>query len=90
MNARSLGFSFHVLVLDDDAFEAKLLSDVLRDLRSGITIHTVTSSEQAIAFLYRDAGFASAPKPHLFFWITGCPATVGVFCRCSKVTRIFA
>jgi CheY-like chemotaxis protein len=54
-----------------------LLSDVLRDLRSGITIHTVTSSEQAIAFLYRDAGFASAPKPHLVFLDYRMPSNGG-------------
>jgi two-component system, chemotaxis family, response regulator Rcp1 len=58
---------FHILVVDDDAVEGRLLGDALRDLRPDITIHLVSTPEQAIRFLYRDLEFRACPTPDLVF-----------------------
>lgn len=58
---------FHILVLDDDAVEGRLLGDALRDARPDAAVHIVSTPEQAIGFLYRDADFAHCPRPELVF-----------------------
>jgi chemotaxis family two-component system response regulator Rcp1 len=69
--------AFHILVVDDNAFEARLLGHALQDLRQGSTIHTVSSPEEAIRFLYKDAEFARAPRPHLVFLDYRMPSNGG-------------
>jgi CheY-like chemotaxis protein len=58
---------FHILVVDDDAVEGRLLGDALCEVRPDITIHLVSTPEQAIRFLYRDPEFTACPTPDLVF-----------------------
>jgi CheY-like chemotaxis protein len=69
--------NFHILVVDDDAVEGGLLGDALRDLRPGTTVHTVSSSEQAIHFLYGDGEYADCPTPDLVFLDYRMPSNGG-------------
>src|SRR4051794_10508912 len=58
---------FHILVVDDDAAEGRLLGEALRHARSDAVVHIVSTPEQAIRFLYRDLDFADCPTPDLVF-----------------------
>jgi two-component system, chemotaxis family, response regulator Rcp1 len=73
----TLRLAFHILVVDDNAFEARLLENALQELRQGSTVHTVFSPEEAIRFLYKDAEFARAPRPHLVFLDYRMPSNGG-------------
>ena len=68
---------FHILVVDDDALESGLLGDALRELRPGTTVHNVSSSENAIRFLYGDGDFADCPLPDLVFLDYRMPSNGG-------------
>lgn len=66
---RTEGFRgpFHILVLDDNECEAKLLTGALEEMRSGITVHTVSSPDEATRFLYCEGEFSKTPRPNLVF-----------------------
>ena len=68
---------FHILVVDDDAAEGGLLGDALREIRPGTTVHNVSSSENAIRFLYGDGEFADCPIPDLVFLDYRMPSNGG-------------
>ena len=67
--------NFHILVLDDNAHEAKLLGRLFE--LPGLIVHTVSTPEEAIRFLYKDGEFASVPAPHLVFLDYRMPSNGG-------------
>ena len=68
---------FHILVLDDDANEGTLLGDALNHLRPEALVQVVSSPEEAIRFLYKDAEFVGYATPQLIFLDYRMPSNGG-------------
>jgi chemotaxis family two-component system response regulator Rcp1 len=55
----------HVLVVEDNAPDARLIDELLRLGPLPKTIHIVGSGDEAMSFLRRREAFAEAPRPQL-------------------------
>lgn len=67
-----------VLLVEDDPGDALLASEALDLLTVRSTLHVAGDGEQAMYFLNRAAGFASAPRPSLILLDLNLPRRTGL------------
>ncbi len=66
-----------VLFVEDSAAEIRLVTELLNRARVQFDGHWVTSGEDALRFLKREAGFETAPRPDLIFLDLNLPMMGG-------------
>jgi CheY-like chemotaxis protein len=54
-----------VLLVEDDPGDELMTREAFEDNKIGNTLHVVRDGEEALAFLYRENGYAEAPRPDL-------------------------
>jgi two-component system, chemotaxis family, response regulator Rcp1 len=59
------GVPIDVLLVEDQSADAWLVREVLKQSRIGNRLHTVGGGLEALAYLRREAPYASAPRPDL-------------------------
>lgn len=57
----------HILIVEDNPGDVRLMREALRDLDPPITIHVAADGEEALHFLRKQDGYAAAPTPGLIF-----------------------
>ena len=57
----------HILIVEDNPGDVRLMREALRELQPPITIHVAADGEQALSFLRKEDGYAQAPTPRLIF-----------------------
>lgn len=67
----------HVLLVDDDPANERLMFEAFKKAASESTLHAVENGDDAIKFLKREAKFADAPKPSLIILDLNLPGKNG-------------
>ncbi len=57
----------HILVIEDNAADVRLMREALRDLEPPVDLHVASDGEDALLFLRRSGPHAAAPTPSLIF-----------------------
>ena len=57
----------HILVIEDNAADVRLMREALRDLDPPVDLHVASDGEEALLFLGRSGSHAGAPVPNLIF-----------------------
>lgn len=57
----------HILIVEDNPGDVRLMREALRDLKPPVTIHVAGDGEEALRFLRRQGTNANAPAPGLIF-----------------------
>lgn len=65
MTGRPAGDAIDILLVEDNAGDARLAREAMRDSRIRNVLHHVTDGEEALAFLRRRGAHAGAPRPDL-------------------------
>ena len=67
----------HVLLVEDNPGDVRLMREALRNGRSTQKLDAVEDGEEALAYLHRRPPYASAPKPDLIFLDLNLPKKDG-------------
>lgn len=67
----------HLLLVEDNPGDARLIKEGFRDARLSNTLHHVTDGAEALDFLYQRAGHENAPRPDLVLLDWNLPRTSG-------------
>jgi CheY-like chemotaxis protein len=67
-----------ILLVEDDPGDALMTGEALDMLTVPVTLHVTADGEQALQFLDRKAGFASAPRPRLILLDLNLPRRTGL------------
>src|SRR5436190_18341095 len=67
----------HVLLVEDNPGDVRLMREALRNGDSGRKLETVEDGEEALNYLHRVAPYDSAPKPDLIFLDLNLPKKDG-------------
>ena len=54
-----------VLLVDDSPGDVRLMQEVFRECSNAVHLHVASNGPEALAFLRREGGHASAPRPAL-------------------------
>jgi CheY-like chemotaxis protein len=65
MTGRPAGDAIDILLVEDNAGDARLAREAMRDSKIRNVLHHVTDGEEALAFLRRQGAYADAPRPDL-------------------------
>ncbi|MGA8029564.1 MAG: response regulator [Bryobacteraceae bacterium] len=65
----------HILIVEDNPADVRLMREALRDLQPAVTVHAVGDGDQALLFLRRQDEHAGAPRPRLIFLDFNLPKT---------------
>ncbi len=57
----------HILIVEDNPGDIRLMREALRDVQPPVTIHVAGDGEEALQFLRQTGQYADAPRPHLIF-----------------------
>jgi two-component system response regulator len=57
----------HILIVEDNPGDVRLMREALRDTRPPINIHVAVDGEEALRFLRKQDPYAHAPTPGLIF-----------------------
>ena len=68
---------FHVLLVEDNPAEARLVSEAFRDFKRRHQLHAVSDGEAALDFLYRREGHSHRPRPRLILLDINLPKKDG-------------
>ena len=66
-----------ILLVEDNPADVHLTLTALRDARSPSEVHVVADGEEALAFLRREGGHISAPRPDIVFLDLNLPKVDG-------------
>ena len=66
-----------VLFVEDNEGDVALLRTAFDEVWPGVTLHTVTSADQAVAFIHRQGRFTDAPTLSLVLLDLNLPAASG-------------
>jgi len=69
--------SIEVLLIEDSPGDARLTQVALNEANPDINLHVVSDGVEAIAFLHREANYASAPRPDLILLDLNLPRMDG-------------
>lgn len=69
--------AFDVLLVEDDAGDALMVGEALSEAGGEVWLHVVADGTQALAFLRREDGHASAPHPGLILLDLNLPGIDG-------------
>ena len=72
------GRPIEILLVEDNAGEAELTMDTLKDGRVRNRVHWVEDGEEAMAFLRREGQYATAPRPDLILLDLNMPRKNGL------------
>jgi two-component system, chemotaxis family, response regulator Rcp1 len=67
----------HILIVEDNAADARLVREVMRDSKILNEIHWVPDGVEALAFLHQQGKYANSPRPHLIFLDLNMPRKDG-------------
>ena len=67
----------HVLLVEDNPGDVRLMREALRNGRGGKNMDAVENGEEALAYLRREPPFTEAPKPDLIFLDLNLPKKDG-------------
>lgn len=68
---------FEILLVEDNAGDARLLKEAFRDIETPCNINVVKDGVDALRFLYRQDEFFSAPRPDLILLDLNLPRKDG-------------
>jgi chemotaxis family two-component system response regulator Rcp1 len=57
----------HILIVEDNPGDVRLMREALRDIQPPVTIHVAGDGEEALRFLHKQDDYAEAPTPGLIF-----------------------
>jgi CheY-like chemotaxis protein len=57
----------HILIVEDNPGDVRLMREALRDLQPPVTIHVAGDGDDALQFLRKEGPHANAPTPGLIF-----------------------
>jgi CheY-like chemotaxis protein len=57
----------HILIVEDNPGDVRLMREALRDIDPPVNIHVAGDGEEALRFLHRQGPYANAPRPGLIF-----------------------
>lgn len=57
----------HILIVEDNPGDVRLMREALRDLQPPIAIHAVSDGEEALQFLRKRGQYVNVPRPALIF-----------------------
>ena len=57
----------HILIVEDNPGDVRLMREALRDIQPPVTIHVAGDGEEALRFLRKLDGYNHAPTPGLIF-----------------------
>ncbi len=57
----------HILIVEDNPGDIRLMREALRDLQPPVTIHVAGDGDEALQFLRKQGVHADAPTPELIF-----------------------
>ena len=57
----------HILIVEDNPGDVRLMREALRDMQPPVTIHVAGDGEEALHFLHKHGDYAEAPTPRLIF-----------------------
>ena len=57
----------HILIVEDNPGDVRLIREALREMQPAVTIHVAGDGEEALRFLRKQEGYAQAPTPALIF-----------------------
>jgi two-component system, chemotaxis family, response regulator Rcp1 len=77
MNARAGEQSVELLLVEDNPGDVLFTEEALRDLSAPVHLNIVGDGEEALLFLRRIGGFASAPRPDLILLDLNLPKISG-------------
>lgn len=66
-----------ILLVDDDPGDVQLTAEAFEDGRLANRLHVAKDGEQAMAFLYREGPYATAPRPDLILLDLNMPRMGG-------------
>ncbi|MDX1611240.1 MAG: response regulator [Candidatus Thermoplasmatota archaeon] len=67
----------HILLVEDNPADARLVCEALREHRILTEVHHVPDGEEALAFLSREPPYTDAPRPDLVFLDLNLPKVDG-------------
>jgi two-component system, chemotaxis family, response regulator Rcp1 len=57
----------HILIVEDNPGDVRLMREALRDIEPAVTIHVAADGEEALGFLRKEGPHREAPTPGLIF-----------------------
>lgn len=69
--------STHLLLVEDNPGDARLVAEALGDDEAGRTLHTVSTGSEALDFVHQRGDYADAPRPDLVLLDWNLPGTSG-------------
>jgi CheY-like chemotaxis protein len=78
MAGRTTAHPVDVLLVEDDAGDALMITEALRQCKAPCRLHHVADGDAALEFLRRGAGFAQAPRPALILLDLNLPRRGGL------------
>jgi CheY-like chemotaxis protein len=67
----------HLLVVEDNPGDSRLIEEGFREAGSEATLHVVPTGEEALDFVHRRGEYETAPEPDLILLDWNLPATDG-------------
>jgi len=77
MSSREIGIPVEILLVEDNAGDARLAREALKDSKMINNLSHVTDGEEAMAFLRREGKYADAPRPGLILLDLNLPKKDG-------------
>lgn len=77
MNSANAGRPINILLVEDNPGDARLTKEALRDAKVRNELSVVVDGVEAMAFLRRENGYASAPRPDLILLDLNLPRKDG-------------
>ncbi|NUQ00284.1 MAG: response regulator [Armatimonadetes bacterium] len=75
--SRASGRPVEILMVEDNPGDARLTMEGLKEAKVRNNLHIVHDGEQALQFLYRQAGYEDAPRPDLILLDLNLPRCNG-------------
>ena len=75
---RNIGYRpIEILLVEDNPGDARLVAEVLREVRARSRLHVVSDGEEALAFLRRQGMYTSMPRPDIIILDLNLPKKDG-------------
>ena len=78
--------TLEILLVEDNPADVTLIREGLREAKTKHHLSVAIDGDEAIRFLRREGGFASAPRPHLVLLDLNLPKRLGTEVLCAVKT----